>query len=58
VTVFASDQEFPAGEVIRGKDVADRVVHRFYTLDQEAGRIRVQADPVRIVKRTIEIETR
>jgi hypothetical protein len=58
LTVFASDAEFPAGEVLRAKDVFDRVVHRFYTLEQSNGRIRVGFDPSRLIKRTIEIETR
>ncbi len=55
VTVFACDAPFPAGELLRGVDVADRVVHPFYR-DAKA---RARAfDPSRLVKKTIEIETR
>ncbi|MBV8316690.1 MAG: c-type cytochrome [Planctomycetaceae bacterium] len=55
VTVFASDAAFPAGELLRGKDVADRVVHRF---DFERSRADKGFDPARLLKKTIEIETR
>ena len=55
VTVFASDAAFPAGELLRGKDVADRVVHRF---DFERSRADKGFDPARMLKKTIEIETR
>ena len=55
VTVFASDATFPAGELLRGKDVADRVVHRF---DFERSRADRGFDPARMLKKTIEIETR
>jgi serine/threonine-protein kinase len=49
ITVFASTAEFPPGELLRGQDVADRVVHCF----QDA------ADRyTRILKKTIEVETR
>jgi serine/threonine-protein kinase len=55
ITVFASDGGFPPGELLRGKDVADRVVHRF---DVERGRADRGFDPARMLKKTIEIETR
>ena len=55
ITVFASDATFPAGELLRGKDVADRVVHRF---DFERSRADRGFDPARVLKKTIEIETR
>ena len=55
VTVFASDVTFPAGELLRGKDVADRVVHR---IDFERNCADRGFDPARMLKKTIEIETR
>ena len=47
ITVFASDAEFAAGTVYRGKNTADRFVH-----DLNAG----QKSP--IVKKSLIIETR
>jgi hypothetical protein len=58
ITLFASDVEFSAGQVLKGKDVTDRLVHRFQTLEKKDGRMVVVGDPSRIVKRTLEIETR
>jgi serine/threonine-protein kinase len=58
ITLFASATRFPAGELLRGRGVADRVVHPFYELEQRDGRRRVRFDPARVVKKTIEIETR
>jgi serine/threonine protein kinase len=48
--LFASPARFPRGEVFRGADVTDRVVHPFY---QAAG-----IDPAKTAKITQEIETR
>jgi hypothetical protein len=58
ITLFASDATFPAGELLRGKGVSDRVVHPFYRLEPRDGRIKLMDDPVRIVKKTLDIETR
>lgn len=58
ITLYASDGEFPSGLILRGKDVADRVVHSFHTLEKKDGRMVVVGDPVRMVKKTIDIETR
>jgi serine/threonine-protein kinase len=59
VTLFAADEEFPGGELLRGKELADRVVHRFYTLADKFGkRIAVGFEPTRFVKRTLEVEIR
>jgi serine/threonine-protein kinase len=58
VTLFASDAEFPGGLVLRGKDVTDRFVHTFQTLGKKDGRTVVVGDPARVVKQTLEIETR
>ena len=52
ITVFASDAAFPAGELLRGKDAVDRVVH-----PDDDGHHRGY-DPARILKKTIQIETR
>jgi serine/threonine-protein kinase len=58
ITLFASDVAFPAGELLRGKGVSDRVIHAFYRLEPKDGRLKLQDDPVRVVKKTIDIETR
>jgi serine/threonine-protein kinase len=58
VTVFACDTVFPAGELLRGQDVADRFVHPFYKLERTGKRFGLQFDPARMVKKTIEFETR
>jgi serine/threonine-protein kinase len=58
-TLFASEQKFPAGQVLRGRDVTDRIVHPFYELRRETnGRIEPVFDPATMVKKTLEIETR
>ena len=59
ITVFASEEEFPGGLLLRGKDLADRVVHPFYKMERDArGQLRLRFDASRMVKKTIEIETR
>ena len=58
ITLFACDVPFPAGELLRGKNLADRVVHPFYALESKGGEFKLAFDPARIVKRTIEIDTR
>jgi serine/threonine-protein kinase len=58
ITLFAAEAEFPAGEVLRGKDVTDRVIHDFYKSQLNRGRLEVLSDPARLIKKTIEIETR
>ena len=65
VTLFASDQEFPPGELLHadersrgpGYQLADRVVHRFYDLGPaEKG---VASDPGKsVVKKTINVVTK
>ncbi len=58
ITLFASDTEFPAGELLRGKGVASRVVHPFFGLERKDGRVKVTGDLTRLMKKTIDIETR
>ncbi len=58
ITLFAADAEFPAGQILRGKDVTDRLVHTFQTLVKKDGRTTIEGDPARVVKKTLEIETR
>jgi hypothetical protein len=38
--------------------VTDRFVHTFQTLEKKGGRMVVSGDPARVVKLTLEIETR
>jgi serine/threonine-protein kinase len=56
ITLFASAAAFPAGELLRGNDVADRVLHRFDF--GNPGRGAAGFDPAHVLKKTIEIETR
>ncbi len=58
ITLFASDTEFPAGKILRGKDVTDRLVHQFQTIERKDGRAVIVGDPTRVVKKTLDIETR
>ena len=58
VTLFASDSEFAAGQVLRGQGVTDRLVHQFQTLEKRGDRVAVVGDVTRVVKKTLEIETR
>jgi mono/diheme cytochrome c family protein/cytochrome c553 len=63
--VFASDTEFPPAEVLRvpeegeqrGEVIADRIVHPFYELKKGEG-LKVRGDPSRMVKKTLDLETR
>jgi serine/threonine-protein kinase len=58
ITLFAGFKAFPAGVLLRGKGVSDRVVHPFYDLHRADGRLRVGFDAAQLVKKTIDIETR
>jgi serine/threonine-protein kinase len=58
IVLFASDTEFSAGQTLKGKNVTDRFVHPFQTLEKKDGRTVIAGDPSRIVKRTLDIETR
>ena len=57
ITLFACDQPFPEGELLRGKGTTDRVFHDFYRF--KAGRPPTpEFDASRMVKRTVVIETK
>jgi serine/threonine-protein kinase len=58
ITLFASHQEFPGGELLRGAQVSDRVVHPYYQYRKDGNRWRQTMDPTTIVKKTIDIETK
>ncbi|HBI45205.1 MAG TPA: hypothetical protein DDY78_20470 [Planctomycetales bacterium] len=58
ITLLAGEETFPAGRLLRGKGLTDRVVHPFYELGKQNGRYVVTKDPARLVKKTIAIETR
>lgn len=58
IVVFASKQPFPESSIIRGVNQGDRLVHKFYDLRFENGRLRPTAIPTAIIKRTLTIETR
>lgn len=57
ITLFACDQPFPAGELLRGQGTTDRVFHDFYRL-KPGGPIAPEFDASRMVKRTLVIETK
>jgi len=44
--------------VLRGDRVADRVLHAFYPLRRGDGRPSAGFDPSRMVKKTLDIETK
>ncbi len=59
ITLYASDRELPAAELLQGNGrVADRVVHRFYRWAPSEPRIEIDVDPGRVLKKTIDIETK
>jgi serine/threonine-protein kinase len=58
ITLFASDRPYTPGELLRGAGLTDRVVHRFYELARDGRRTVSQDGAERVVKKTIEIETR
>ncbi len=58
ITVYASDKQFPAGKIIRGPHMDDRIVHGFYQSQVKDGMTKILLDARSIVKQTIAIETR
>lgn len=58
ITLFASAAEFPAGQIIRAEHMADRVVHPFYSLHTTERGTEPRLDARKVLKRTLEIETR
>jgi mono/diheme cytochrome c family protein len=59
LTVFASEEPFPGGEVLRGKVATDRVVHRFpVQVKGDKIELGVAPDPVKTIKKTIALEVR
>jgi mono/diheme cytochrome c family protein len=58
ITLFACDQSFPPGEVLRGYGTTDRFFHNFYRLRVVGGRPQLEFDPTKMIKRTLEIETK
>ncbi len=58
ITAFASHQEFAAGELLRGKDVTDRVIHPLYQYKKDGNRWKLSPSAAGLVKKTIDIETK
>jgi mono/diheme cytochrome c family protein len=58
ITLFASEEPFPAGQLLRGPGVVDRVFHPFYKIERRGKELVVKNNPAGMVKRTITIETR
>ena len=58
ITLLASQDDLPAPLLLRGKDVADRVLHPFYEVRVAGKRLTLSNDAAGVVKKTIEIETR
>jgi hypothetical protein len=65
VTLFASKEKFPAGELLRlskkdrqqGQAMVDRIVHPFYKLERKGKQTSLAFDPATIVKKTLDIST-
>lgn len=57
IILFASESEFDAAEIYRGKNMADRIVHNFYQPNGKDG-FSLHNDASGVVKRTLTIETR
>ncbi|MFN3150338.1 c-type cytochrome domain-containing protein [Bremerella sp.] len=57
IIVYAGEKEFPCATIVRGDNVADRIVHPFYQIAGEA-RPTFDHDPRGLIKRTLTIETR
>jgi len=58
LTLFASPTAFEPGVVLRGKDVVDRVVHPFFSLQRDTGVVTPGFETGKLIKKTIAIETR
>lgn len=58
ITLFASENEFAAGQILRAENIADRVVHDFYKLELTDSGAQPRRDAKSILRRTLEIETR
>lgn len=58
ITLFASEQQFPAAVILRGKNIGDRAVHPFYELKTDRKNLNIGIDGAKVVKHTLEIETR
>lgn len=57
IIVYASENEFTGGTIVRGDNVTDRVVHPFYQLEGD-GQPQLKNNPSGLIKRTLVIETR
>jgi serine/threonine-protein kinase len=54
IAVIASETGFPAGELLRGNGVSDRVVHAFAVrVNGKKAEVQIAPDPARTVKKTI-----
>ncbi len=58
ITLLASDEPLPEPTLLRGSNVTDRVMHGFQRLERKDGRMMVVGDVSRVVKKTVEIETK
>ena len=57
IILYAGKTDFPAAQILRGKNIADRIVHPLYTLTRDQG-LQVENDARAMIKRTLTIETR
>lgn len=58
ITLYASLAKFPAGQILRAKNIADRYVHPFYKLDMNGQRAEIKHLATHLQKQTITIQTR
>jgi hypothetical protein len=58
VTVLACENQLSPGDVVRAKNMTDRIVHPCFELQRKGERWQVVNDPGKWIKKKIEIETR
>lgn len=58
ITVYAWDNPFPPGQLLKANGLADRFVHPFYDLWQGDRRLAKPLSPAGMVKKTLEIDAR
>ena len=58
VTLFASETQFAGATILRGRNIGDRAVHTFYQPRTDQGRAYLDQTAIKLVKHTLEIETK
>lgn len=59
ICVLVSYEKFPLGVLLRGKNITDRIVRSLFKYENRNGNwVMTTLDPVKIVKQTIDVETK